>query len=1047
MTCVLFLVAASASATTIVMPSDEQLIAKTPLIVAGTVVSTTPVESDGRIWTEATVSVARVLKGAAAETITIREIGGEVNGRFTVIFGAPELRAGERVLLFLEPSPHGGYRTIDLFAGKFSEARAINGKRLWLRDDVGAPVTLLDARLEPLEAKNVQRDANGFEKFVHERVAGRAGVKSYGIENPVLAKEEAAAERGMRENFTLLSAGRIYRWSQFDNSTPARWFVGGTQSGYSGGGITETQAGMAPWTNYSAAKIFYSYAGTRSGSFGGLSRGNGVNEVLLGDPLNEITGTFTPSTGGVVGTGGFNGVSGGGNWNAPFAADPSHPAGTQFAYTITEGNLTIQDGVSPSAGMSSNRLAEIIAHEFGHTLGFGHSSDPTALMYASVTGLGPGLKSDDQTAARWLYPNGTVTPGPTPTIPAAPSGLTASASGSGVSLAWSDNASDESGQSVYLSIGGAAFTRVADVGANARSATLSGLASGSYRAYVVAVNSAGTSSPSNTASFTIGSAPVASFSYTPQVGTAGVTTFTFYDESRGTIASRSWHFGDGATSTASVATHRYASPGRYTVTLTVGGAGTTSQATSTVTVAGPLTAAYSFSPASPTTNDTIAFTDQSTGGVTSWSWSFGDGSTSTQQNPSRRYAQPGTYAATLTVNRNSESTSHTKTIVVAAPAPTVPPVAASFDVAPSAVAVGNNVTFTDRSSGSPTRWSWSFGDGATSTAANPVHAYAAPGTYQVTLTASNATSSSTASRQVVVAPLAPYRSLLSAAAQTNGLGGTVWRTELTLFNAGPQGANVTLLFLPGAGGTMLTRSLFLAPRQSSTYANALLDLFGLGNAGGALAIEATSAGASTQLRITSRTFTTGSTGTYGQAVPDVQSDGLAQTLYLTGIHANQALRTNIGLVNRGANSVATTLTLFARDGGSVATANVTIPANSFQQASLATYFPSIAGRDHDVLSMRVSAAAAEVSAYASVIDNVSQDPVYVQAVPSRAGNLVTVPVVGRTPGENGTFWRSDVVAFNPNSDRLFLTLKYRGTTRSLSIGGRETALLADVLSQ
>ena len=42
-TCVLLLIASAASATTIVLPTDEQLIRKSPVIVEGTVISSTPV--------------------------------------------------------------------------------------------------------------------------------------------------------------------------------------------------------------------------------------------------------------------------------------------------------------------------------------------------------------------------------------------------------------------------------------------------------------------------------------------------------------------------------------------------------------------------------------------------------------------------------------------------------------------------------------------------------------------------------------------------------------------------------------------------------------------------------------------------------------------------------------------------------------------------------------------------------------------------------------------------------------------------------------------
>lgn len=47
------------------------------------------------------------------------------------------------------------------------------------------------------------------------------------------------------------------------------------------------------------------------------------------------------------------------------------------------------------------------------------------------------------------------------------------------------------------------------------------------------------------------------------------------------------------------------------------------------------------------------------------------------------------------------------------------------------------VQFTDTSTGSPTSWAWTFGDGNTSTAQNPQHTYTAPGLYTVTLNATN----------------------------------------------------------------------------------------------------------------------------------------------------------------------------------------------------------------------------------------------------------------------------------------------------------------------
>ena len=63
---------------------------------------------------------------------------------------------------------------------------------------------------------------------------------------------------------------------------------------------------------------------------------------------------------------------------------------------------------------------------------------------------------------------------------------------------------------------------------------------------------------------------------------------------------------------------------------------------------------------------------------------------------------------------------------------------------------GLDLQFQDQSSGDPTAWSWSFGDGTTSSAQHPAKSYAAAGNYSVSLTAYNATSSDTATQTITV---------------------------------------------------------------------------------------------------------------------------------------------------------------------------------------------------------------------------------------------------------------------------------------------------------
>jgi PKD repeat protein len=80
--------------------------------------------------------------------------------------------------------------------------------------------------------------------------------------------------------------------------------------------------------------------------------------------------------------------------------------------------------------------------------------------------------------------------------------------------------------------------------------------------------------------------PVAAFNASPTSGTAPLLV-TFTDQSTGTIATRSWNFGDSTSATGTSVTHTYNTAGTYSVTLTVTGAGQTATATKSITVTAP----------------------------------------------------------------------------------------------------------------------------------------------------------------------------------------------------------------------------------------------------------------------------------------------------------------------------------------------------------------------------------------------------------------------------------------------------------------------------
>jgi serine protease len=86
------------------------------------------------------------------------------------------------------------------------------------------------------------------------------------------------------------------------------------------------------------------------------------------------------------------------------------------------------------------------------------------------------------------------------------------------------------------------------------------------------------------------------------------------------------------------------------------------------------------------------------------------------------------------------------------------PPTANFSGEPTSGDAPLTVQFTDASTGDPTSWSWTFGDGATSTARNPQHIYQAPGSYTVSLTASNALGSDAETKNGYITATEPGQS-------------------------------------------------------------------------------------------------------------------------------------------------------------------------------------------------------------------------------------------------------------------------------------------------
>ncbi|HEX8637060.1 MAG TPA: PKD domain-containing protein [Pyrinomonadaceae bacterium] len=192
----------------------------------------------------------------------------------------------------------------------------------------------------------------------------------------------------------------------------------------------------------------------------------------------------------------------------------------------------------------------------------------------------------------------------------------------------------------------------------------------------------------------------------------------------------------------------YASIGQYSIAGTLVAGGTQQQA--------PV-ASVSANVTSGTTPLTVAFVGSNSadadGYIARYNWSFGDGTAnSSEPNPVHVYYSAGTFTATLTVTDNAGLTNSKSVQITATQAANQLPVAIAGASTTSGYA-SLAVNFSSANSYDPdgyiNGYSWNFGNGATSTQANPSYVYNTPGVYTAILTVTDNRGASSASSVVV----------------------------------------------------------------------------------------------------------------------------------------------------------------------------------------------------------------------------------------------------------------------------------------------------------
>lgn len=417
---VLLLTAGSAMATSFIVPTDEELVAKSNAIMTGTVEGSYVREQNNTIETFYEIRVERAIKGGPkrGELVTIVSPGGVIEEqRGLIVPGAARYEQGEHVLIFLTRDERGRWQTTDLTLGRFQFVTSTAGERLLVRDMENVVGWDRAGRVhhEPV------RKEEGFLTFVEQKARRRdATVASDYLVDAATVTLEPSSNTTPLNVTTNAAPFPAATYTDFVNNQPIRWpnmsagvtfYKRSDQNiaNASDGGVSVIQNGLAAWNNDCASLINLVYGGQRATA---SANHDGVNVVEYNDPQSRISGSWTGA-----GTVAITFLS--------FAG--SHTFLSQSWLNITDADVVFQNGYTAS----NSSFATAMTHELGHGIGWRHSNQShldggacnsaseectsAAIMNSSVSAnYNYTLQPWDQHAAESVYPGGTCGPACTP---------------------------------------------------------------------------------------------------------------------------------------------------------------------------------------------------------------------------------------------------------------------------------------------------------------------------------------------------------------------------------------------------------------------------------------------------------------------------------------------------------------------------------------------------------------------------------------------------------------------------------------------------------
>jgi S-layer homology domain len=354
--------------------------------------------------------------GAVGAHFEVAEPGGTVGEVTALVPGAPVYRAGTTYLLFLDRAPDGRWRSQVLSYGLLEEVPEAGLLRpLPEALEVGAagitsPGTAAGAvepvgtyRKEALLAHLAELALGGVWDRRRVLAPAAADAADDGLEVVFDPQLQAAFDKVQTNQPAAClylgqapgtKVGTPFRW-RFENAVTATVFAATPgQTGFGDGGISSIQQATAAWTNHPDSVINFTYGGTVAQNVS--CTGNAFPDTQAGaaiwnDPCSDIA-----DLAGCSGTLALGGTFSSGThaWDGDTWSSASSPF------------VIVNNGAQC---IGATAFAEMMTHELGHSLGFGHHTaaaapnNPTMSGTLKNDGRGAALVAADKTCASFAY--------------------------------------------------------------------------------------------------------------------------------------------------------------------------------------------------------------------------------------------------------------------------------------------------------------------------------------------------------------------------------------------------------------------------------------------------------------------------------------------------------------------------------------------------------------------------------------------------------------------------------------------------------------------